>query len=486
MAATRTPKTTRSRRPEYSAPIAASYDIARNTTENAAMWQFVDSLSAAEANSPAVRKIVRNRARYETANNSYADGMMDTLSYDTVGSAVQLQLGDTDKAQKIEKDFAAWAHEIKLWQKVRLMRRAKAVDGEVFAKLITNPKLRSRVKLDVKLLECEMVESWLPAIQSNELDGIRYDEAGNPVAYRILRSHPGDGWRADVLSKAGDWTDSKFVIHYFSATRPGQVRGVSELLPSLSLFGELRKYTKAVISAATRAAEISGVLETNLLPDDEAAASLSSPISIEIPRNSFLSMPDGWTAKQMKAEQPTSTYPQFKSEIINEMARGQSMPFNVAACNSSGYNYASGRLDHQTYDRSLEIERADLSADVLDRIYAAWLDEYSTVTGMNVTEIEQAQDHEWHFGGRDHVDPNKEANADETRLQNGTLTRARYWAKRGADWKRETQQWIEERVQMEDDWNKSRKRAGLEPAPLPSNAGQQMVIQPAKPEEGED
>ena len=103
-----------------------------------------------------------------------------------------------------------------------------------------------------------------------------------------------------------------------------------------------------------------------------------------------------------------------------------------------------------------------------------------------MTEIEQAQDHEWHFGGRDHVDPNKEANADETRLQNGTLTRARYWAKRGADWKRETQQWIEERVQMEADWNKARKRAGLEPAPLPSNAGQQMVIQPAKPEEGED
>ena len=91
----RTPNDTLAQ-PEYS-PVVRLMTCPQHP-ENAAMWQFVDSLSAAEANNPAVRKIVRNRARYETANNSYADGMMDTLSYDTVAGAVQLQLGDTDKA----------------------------------------------------------------------------------------------------------------------------------------------------------------------------------------------------------------------------------------------------------------------------------------------------------------------------------------------------------------------------------------------------
>jgi len=51
------------------------------------------------------------------------------------------------------------------------------------------------------------------------------------------------------------------------------------------------------------------------------------------------------------------------------------MPFNVAAGNSSGYNYASGRLDHQTYFKSIRVEQAHLEAVVLDRILAAWLDE---------------------------------------------------------------------------------------------------------------
>jgi hypothetical protein len=37
----------------------------------------------------------------------------------------------------------------------------------------------------------------------------------------------------------------------------------------------------------------------------------------------------------MKSEQP-----EFKKEILNEIARCLNMPFNVAAGNSSGYNYA--------------------------------------------------------------------------------------------------------------------------------------------------
>jgi hypothetical protein len=31
-------------------------------------------------------------------------------------------------------------------------------------------------------------------------------------------------------------------------------------------------------------------------------------------------------------------------------------PFNVAAGNSSGYNYASGRLDHQTYFKAIRVD----------------------------------------------------------------------------------------------------------------------------------
>jgi len=449
--------------------VSASYDIARSTGENANLWKYVDSLNAADANSPAVRKIIRNRARYEVANNSYADGMLDTLAADTVGPVVQLQLGDSKLAQRTEKSFAAWAKSINLWSKCRTMRRAKCADGEAFGLFITNRKVKNRVKLDLQLIECDMVESWTGSTKESEIDGIRFDESANPVEYRVLKSHPGD-YRRFMKSLSGEWTKAEFVLHYFSELRPGQVRGVSELVPALSLFGELRLFTKAVINAASRAAEIAGVMQTDLVPES-MAAELADPVTyLESPRNNILSLPEGWKLAQMKAENPATTYDMFKREIINEIARCLSMPYNIAACDSSRYNYASGRLDHQTYDRGIEVERAELENDVLDRVYSAWLAEYRTVASLNNSEVAELMDYEWHFAGRGHVDPAKEANADDTRLKNGTLTRARYWAKHGADWKRETSQYIKEQIDSEVEWNEARKTAGLMPMPYPGNA----------------
>ena len=52
--------------------------------------------------------------------------------------------------------------------------------------------------------------------------------------------------------------------------------------------------------------------------------------------------------------------PWFKKEILNEIARCLGMPYNISAGNSSGYNYASGRLDHQTYFKAVREGTADL------------------------------------------------------------------------------------------------------------------------------
>lgn len=466
--------------------IRASYDIARPTTESENLWKHVDSLSAAEANSPTVRKIIRERARYEVANNSYADGIVDTLAADTIGPEIQLQLGDSVLAQKTETAFSSWARAVNLWAKARTMRRAKTVDGEAFGLMVTNRKVDDRVKLDLRLIECDMVESWTSAMNENEIDGIRFDDDMNPIQYRVLKTHPGD-YRRFLKSLAGEWVKREFVLHYFSEIRPGQVRGVSELVPSLSLFGELRLYTKAVINAATRAAEMSGVMQTNL-PPENVAADLADPLTtIEAVRNAIVSLPEGWTLAQLKAEQPTTTYDMFKREIITEAGRCVSMPSNVISGNSSDYNYASGRLDYQTYDRGIEVERSDFRHAVLDRIYATWLDEYRVVAGLNNAQVAELEAHDWLYAGRGHVDPGKEANADDIRLRNGTVTRARLCGKQGNDWKREGAQWIKERIELEKAWNDARKAAGLEPAPYPGD-GQQYQQQPAivKDDENDD
>lgn len=460
-------------------PIHGRYDLAQTTDENKNMWSSVDALSAAAANSPGVRKITRQRARYEVANNSYGDGMMDTLASDMIGDEIQLQLGDAEPNQIIEADFSAWARETRLFSKLRTMTRARFVDGEAFAMIGTNRALRNLVKLDIRPFECDMVESWGASTRDDEIDGIRFDEWQNPVAYRVLNQHPGDH-RISLKSLAGEWINAKYIIHYFSAKRPGQVRGVTELLPALGLFGELRLFTSAVISCATRAAEITAVMQTTMCPDD-AVPTVDPGAVLKAERNGITSLPEGWVMNQLKAEQPSTTYKMFKREILNEMARCISMPQNIALCDSSDYNYASGRLDHQTYERSIQTERSDIRDMILDRVYAAWLDEYAIAKRMTATEKAAAERHEWYYRGRGHVDPNKEANADNTRFGNLSNNLSIYYSGQGKDWKRPVTQAIVEKVFCEKTWNEERKKQGLPPAPFPVNVTGTTPDEPDEP-----
>ena len=119
------------------------------------------------------------------------------------------------------------------------------------------------------------------------------------------------------------------------------------------------------------------------------------------------------------------------------------MPYNVAAGNSSGYNYASGRLDHQTYFKSIRVEQSHLGAVVLDRVLAAWLDEAALIEGYlpdSLRTLDADLSHQWFWDGHEHVDPMKEASAQATRLTNHTTTLAIEYAKQGRDWETELRQ----------------------------------------------
>ncbi len=56
--------------------LRARYDAATTTDENRRHWANADGLSANAANSADVRRTLRNRSRYEVANNSYAKGIV--------------------------------------------------------------------------------------------------------------------------------------------------------------------------------------------------------------------------------------------------------------------------------------------------------------------------------------------------------------------------------------------------------------------------
>lgn len=418
----------------------ASWDSAQTNDQNKRHWAGADQLAPNAAITPAVRRILRARSRYEVANNTYAAGIVSTLANYIVGTGPRLQMltDDTGVNTRIEQSFEEWAAAVSLPQILNTAQMSEVVSGEAFLIKQTNKRIQAEAKLTWKLIEADQVGTPFPTpvLKINAVEGIETDDTGIPLFYHVLKAHPGDLTRPFNAINRFDRVPASAMLHLFRADRPGQKRGVPQLAAALPLFAQLRRYTLAVLSAAEAAALPSGVIQTDAAPDGDTAE--VSPLDqIEMDRNTWLTMPKGWKIGQFKAEHPTTTYPAFKNELLKEIGRVLDMPFNITSGSSEGYNYASGRLDHQAFMMTVGIKQNRLENIVLDRMLDDWLFEMVRISGAlspSARKLTSKFPHRWFWDGPGHVDPAKEAMGQERRLHNGTTTLAEEYGKRGKDW----------------------------------------------------
>ena len=454
-------------------PARAGFSAARDTRENKGLWAEADSLSANESASPEARAKLRSRARFECDNNGYADGIVTTYADDVVGTGptLQMKLEDPTVNSIIEQAWADWTDATDFNGKLYTLFYGQVRDGDGFGLLVTNPRIQHPVLLDLVPIEPESVASSpFNAPDPSEYDGIVYDEWRNPVRYSVAYEQPNQR-TALVARMEYRYVDASTVIHMYRQRRAGQCRGVCEIAPGLGLFAKLRRFTEAVIAAAETAADFAGVIQTSL-PSNGESQKIQMLDAIELESRALMTLPEGWEMKQVDAKQPTTTYGDFKNQVLNEAARPLSMPFNVAACNSSSYNYASGRLDHQKYDKRIAVRRERIRIQCLDRVLRAFLQELASVDSRVPRSVLDSMNvpHEWFWPGSEHVDPAKEASAQDTKLKNGSTSLARECAKEGTDWEDHLDQLARE--------EEGRRKRGLPSAfavatqPQPAGVGQ--------------
>lgn len=451
-------------KPDVKRQAQLRFNAASMSPDSIRNFGGTDFLSADAAMTRRVRLTIAARARNEFANNSFAYGIVFTLADDTIGTGPRLQLEtfddgnmpnmkDAPMLQKRERRFAAWCSANNINELLRTARIAKALDGEVFIVLHVNPKSGNEVKLSPRIYEAENVASdsngLAPADFHNsgepvDVDGITYDKYGNALKYSFHRIHPGS---SPVNLEYVSYPASQ-VIHYANIFRPNQHRGLSEMTSALHIFNDLRRYSTAVVLAAEVAARLSFIITNNLPAEVEeygsvvgtedgrvvtALDSTGGPGQFTSGDFNSLVLPAGYNASQMKSEQPTQNYVSFKDSKIAEAARCFSMPFNIASGNSSSYNYASGRLDHQVYHKKLLIERGVIGQKILDPILIAWEEMDSALHPEDYRTATHAG-HTWMWDGFEHVDPVKEANAQAARLANGVTSLAEECAREGRDY----------------------------------------------------
>lgn len=425
--------------PQPAPARGARHEASLDRKEDRNHWQFADGAGARDANDPGQRKTVRDRSDYETDHNGYLNGLVRQIANDLIGTGPRLQLTvepeQRDAARRVERSFTRWCKATGFARKARLMERNRVVLGEMFAQVITNPKVRHPVKLDLfDIHPARVTGGYLRPDGRDEVDGIRFDAAGNPVSYRVLVQPANESFAATLATET---LPAEAVVHWWRKDKPGQYRGFPETAPTLLVGAQLRRYGAAVLTAAEAAAMIAGVLKTNGTPptDDSGNPSVQTMDEVALARGSFLALPDGWDASAFRAEQPATTYGDFSGNKLNEVSRPHLVPKNLITGDSSGFNFASGKLDHLPYQQSVWINRDEFRERVLDPVFLLWLEE-ATLAGEIPPGLPPYADWDWdwYWDGFASINPEKDAAAAEKRLALSLTTRQELCAEEGKDW----------------------------------------------------
>jgi lambda family phage portal protein len=426
--------------------IKAKYEAALFTDENSKHWLNADSLGPNPAANFRVRQTLRNRARHEYDNSSYCKGMVLTYANEIVGTGPrpQVQTSNEPANQQIERLFANWAEAVDLVDLLQLAYKERLISGEMFVIKTTNPAIEDPVQLDLRPIETDQIHTPFPRFGDlkypvQAIDGIRYDRYGNPTEYDLLKFHPGGEGEYAIFfqNQIPQVISAKNVLHWYRIERPGQKRGIPDITPSLPNFNQLRRYSLAVLSAAELCASFAAIIKTAYPPGHEGA---DAPIPFElvdIVRGMLQTLPVGADISQMTPQQPCTGYAEFVDKVLREICRCIEMPFTIATGDSSDSNYASGRLEVQSWQRKCVKERNVCARLLLNPIFNAWLAEASLIEGyLPLADLGPPAGWRryWQWDGWDHVDPVKKANADDIALKNLSRSLEEIASAEGKDW----------------------------------------------------
>lgn len=284
--------------------------------------------------------------------------------------------------------------------------------------------------------------------------GVEIDSYGAPIAYHIRKTHPGDQnpgmddyWRVPAFTPWG----RRRVIHLYDKERPGQNRGkpiVAAVMGDLRMAGN---YAQAELKAAVVNSLVAAFIESDL-PEDVVAGMFDSGSPsdywtklFERPENqprleggAILPLPIGSKVSAFNPGRPATAFGVFMDSVVRRIAAGLNIPYELLLKDFSKSNYSSARAALLEAWRFFNGVRRQISDMWLNPIYELIFEEM-----VNDGRIAAPRYYEnrhawlkcrWVFAGRGWVDPVKEGQGAELRMQNDISTLENECAEQGLDW----------------------------------------------------
>ncbi len=433
--------------------VRGGYEAADSNRLNKKHWGSASG-SSADALIFQALETLRNRARHETRNNGYAEGMIETYAADCVGPVgpqLQIEFGNESWNEDVEDGWRGWTEQCDLAgrmhfaDKLRLFIRQFFEAGEAFEQKVS-ADVDTPVRLRLLSIEPDRVDSPNGFDDANVRKGVKVDGNGAPLSYYVSKTHPGNiVWSSGLTDY--DELQAKDVYHLYKLNRPGQTRGVPWLAPVLDVFGHFRDLDHHTLLAAEYAAALAVLLYTDHTDAEYDDCGGVYDI-VDIEEGSMAMLPRGWKATQIKPEQPPVAYPEYKKELLKQIGRPVGMPYLVIGADAAGHNYSSARLDTLTYWDHLEMTQASLARHCCTPLVREWIAE-ARLAGV-IGRVPPKFRITWTWPQRKHVDQLKEEQAAILRLASGRTTWAKECKAQGMDWEEVFRQLKREREKAQE------------------------------------
>lgn len=336
----------RNRSVERKVVVRSAPDLARER-RNVGLWnEPVPDYSRVAPN-----PIIRNRARYLAAHSAVATRAVQAFVDNVIGTGITLlpKIEDTSLKRKLLGAWNPWCEIadadglFSLYALQALAARLMFVDGEAFLRLIVGED----GSLRLQLLPAEFIDTTVT--RDNVIAGVEFDDAGRRIAYFVYEWHPSNLVRLPRSQRI----PASEIIQVFRPLLPGQVRGVSALLPIMQKLNDLDQFDRATLVKQKTGALLTGFITT---PGDNPLGATKAD--------------DGtWTAslepgaiqrlspgESLEFSDPPETtgYSEFAKTQLRLIASGLGLPYNVLSGDLSDTSYSSARVGLIEFRKCIE------------------------------------------------------------------------------------------------------------------------------------
>lgn len=266
------------------------------------------------------------------------------------------------------------------------------------------------------------------------VQGVEFDAAGRRVAFHVLPTHPGDGWRFSMDTARVPLAE---MDHLFQPMRPGQTRGISPFAPVALRLSDLSGLSDAGIVAARIQSMV------GLIVESDAADNLMGPAATGADGNAEVELSPGFIFRSRPGEKISGFAPggqgaNIVAQITREhmiVASALGIPYHILTGDLSRANYISLRGSFLDFYAILDIWQRLV---VVPRLIApAWRRKMQVaaleIPGLNTRQRAAiaAAPAVFTVPRRQHIDPLKDAYAEQLEIRSGVTSMPDALAKRG-------------------------------------------------------